>query len=172
MLKNNWRPTASIDVLKERAKLYQEIGHFFAQRDVWEVETPLLGLTNSPDPHIEPFTVHMKNDRFCLQTSPEFYMKRLLAAGSGSIYQMCKAFRKSEIGRNHNPEFTMLEWYHVGWTHEELIHEVEELLRIILNVSKIMHFTYSALFQEFLAINPLHATEQELKQKALALYPH
>jgi lysyl-tRNA synthetase class 2 len=129
-----WRPTASIDALRLRAEILTRIRAFFAEREVLEVETPLLASAPVTDLHIEALSCRYRGpgaDDGCdlfLQTSPEFAMKRLLAAGSGPIYEICKAFRNGEAGRMHNPEFTILEWYHPGWDHHALMDEIDELL--------------------------------------------
>ncbi len=132
---NAWQPTCSIDYLQLRAKVLQKIRNYFAARNVLEVETPLLGHSCGTDPHLDFFTTTyeygLQSDTLFLQTSPEFAMKRLLCAGSGSIYQICKAFRNGESGRFHNPEFTMLEWYRVGYKLDDLMAEVTELLTLI-----------------------------------------
>ncbi|MDD5034670.1 MAG: EF-P lysine aminoacylase GenX, partial [Methylococcaceae bacterium] len=115
-----------------------EIRRFFEARGVLEVETPLLCHAGGTDPHLHPF-IALFHEPGCvegtplyLQTSPEFAMKRLLAAGSGSIYQVCKAFRNEEAGRLHNPEFTLLEWYRVGFDLAELMDEIEALCSVLL----------------------------------------
>lgn len=158
----HWLPTASIENLKHRAVILKKIRDFFATRNVLEVDTPLLGTTTASDPHITSIRV---DDRY-LQTSPEFAMKRLLSAGSGSIYQICKAFRDDEVGRLHNPEFTILEWYRPGFNHLDLMQEMDELLQIILNTKPADKFSYQELFAQFLKINPHHASFTELKQCA------
>ena len=106
---DDWRPTASINHLKARAELNQTIRHFFAKRDVLEVETPLLGLAATIDPFIESFAADEQQQKLYLQTSPEFFLKRLLAAGSGDVYSLGKVFRKEEQGSRHHREFTLLE---------------------------------------------------------------
>ena len=127
-----WQPTASLDSLYLRAEILRKIRGFFLARNLLEVETPILGHSCGTDPYLDFFTTSYglvsESDTLFLQTSPEFAMKRLLCAGSGSIYQICKAFRNGEVGRFHNPEFTMLEWYRVGYNLADLIAEVIELL--------------------------------------------
>ena len=122
-----------------------------------EVETPLLSQSTVPDAGIDVFRLPGegdKPDRY-LQTSPESAMKRLLAAGSGDIFQICKAFRQGEAGHNHNPEFTLLEWYRVGWDHAALIREVAELLGAVLDSDGWQVWPYRALFAEVLGVDPL-----------------
>jgi len=163
----NWQPSASLDALRARAKLNQLIRGFFAARDVLEVETPLLCRTTATDPHLRSFAVPFWSETFYLHTSPEFCMKRLLAAGSGPIYQLCKAFRYEEAGRLHNPEFTMLEWYQPGWTLEQLTVEVEDLVHTCaaafgMDMAPIPRFTYQQVFENTLGIDPHTAQDCEL----------
>ena len=135
---HDWRPTASLDALKLRAELLARIRAFFAQHDVLEVDTPALSVAGATDPALSSFRTAWHGPAvdgqgpLYLHTSPEFSMKRLLAAGSGSIYQICKVFRDGEAGRHHNPEFTLLEWYRTGYDHFDLMDEVEALLREVL----------------------------------------
>ena len=122
-----------------------------------EVDTPLLSQGTVPDAGIDVFRFPGEGDepdRY-LQTSPESAMKRLLAADSGDIFQICKAFRKDETGRHHNPEFTLLEWYRVGWDHTALMREVTELLGTVLNSDGWQIWPYWALFIEVLGVDPL-----------------
>jgi len=154
-----WQPSASFSLLRRRACLLTEIRDFFAQRGVLEVETPLLSLGIGTDPHLAFFTVPTDEGaapRY-LQTSPEFAMKRLLAAGSGDIYQICKAFRQGEAGRWHNPEFTLLEWYRVGFDLNALIDEVEALLQRLLDLplSPARRLDYCEIFLEFTGLDAL-----------------
>ena len=154
---SQWLPSASPEGLAARADLLQVLRHFFRDRGVMEVDTPLLSQGTVPDPGIDIFMLPGggdEPDRY-LQTSPESAMKRLLAAGSGDIFQICKAFRQGEAGRHHNPEFTLLEWYRVGWDHAALMREVAELLGTVLNSVGWQVWPYRALFVELLGVDPL-----------------
>ena len=163
-----WRPTAQADFLKQRAQLIATIRQFFLDRQVLEVETPLLSHAAVTDPYVlsipatfTPLGAEVNTAVF-LQTSPEYAMKRLLAAGLGPIYQICKAFRQGDLGRLHNPEFTMLEWYRPGFNHHDLMDEMDEFLQYILHTAPAERLTYAALFEKFLRINPHAATQQQL----------
>lgn len=124
-----WRPTATLANLRLRAELLTKVRAFFAARKVLEVETPQLSHAGSTDRNLASFAVAGSTDApLYLHTSPEFPMKRLLAAGYGDIWQLCKVFRMGEQGRQHNPEFSLLEWYRVGFDHHRLMREVAELL--------------------------------------------
>ena len=154
---SEWLPSASAESLAERAELLQALRQFFSNRGVMEVETPLLSQGTVPDAGIDVFRLPGEGDgpdRY-LQTSPESAMKRLLAAGSGDIFQICKAFRQGEAGRYHNPEFTLLEWYRVGWDHAALMREVAELLTTALNADGWRVWPYRALFVELLGVDPM-----------------
>jgi lysyl-tRNA synthetase class 2 len=143
-----------------------------------EVDTPLLSQGTVPDAGIDVFRLPGEGDepdRY-LQTSPESAMKRLLAAGSGDIFQICKAFRQGEAGRHHNPEFTLLEWYRVGWDHTALMREVAELLGTVLNSDGWQVWPYRALFIEVLGVDPLDertslAALSDLAQSRIGLVP-
>lgn len=137
-ISGDWRPTATLEVLRLRARLLERIRGFFSERGVLEVETPVLSAAAATEPalaslvtrYLGPLFPHGQN--FYLHTSPEFPMKRLLAAGSGSIYQICRVFRDGEAGRLHNPEFTLLEWYRVGFDHRRLMDETNDLVMGLL----------------------------------------
>ena len=154
---SQWLPSASAEGLAARADLLRVLRRFFRDRGVMEVDTPLLSQGTVPDAGIDVFRLPGggdEPDRY-LQTSPESAMKRLLAAGSGDIFQICKAFRQGEAGRHHNPEFTMLEWYRVGWDHAALMREVAELLGTVLNSDGWQVWPYRTLFIELLGVDPL-----------------
>jgi lysyl-tRNA synthetase class 2 len=165
----HWKSTATIETLKTRARIIQTIRTFFHARQVWEVETPLLSHSGNPDPNINSFLVHgyELDEPGYLHTSPEFAMKRLLACGSGAIYQLCKVFRAGEIGRNHNPEFSMLEWYRPGYDYQQLMQEVDALLRTVLdehiNLEDSQYLSYKELFQQYAGIDPFTAGIEALK---------
>lgn len=164
MANSSWLPTANISALQTRAKIFQSIRNFFAHREVLEVETPVVARFGVTDPHIVTMQVLLNNkEKYYLQTSPEYAMKRLLAAGSGSIYQICRAFRGGDIGSLHNPEFTMLEWYRLGYDHFQLMDEVDALLQIVLQSLPAKRITYRALFMQHLALDPHITSIAELK---------
>ena len=126
----DWRPTAPLENLKARARLLSGLRAFFDAADVMEVETPMMSAGATVDRHIDSFEVRVGGGAW-LQTSPEFAMKRLLAAGSGPIYQITRAFRQEEQGRLHNREFTLLEWYRPRWNYRQLMDEVQALLQAV-----------------------------------------
>lgn len=160
--KVNWQPTTSLTALKARANLLAKIREFFAARQVLEVETPLLSHATIPDPNIHSFATQYFKETLYLQTSPEFAMKRLLAKGSGDIFQICKAFRNEEHGFQHNPEFTILEWYRVGFDHHALMQDMDDFLHFLLNTNPAEKVTYQAVFQKYLSIDPLNCSTSEL----------
>lgn len=151
---DDWRPAAGFGALRRRAELLGRTRSFFAARGVLEVETPLLASASVTDLHLASFEVPCPSRVRFLQTSPEFAMKRLVAAGSGAVYQICKAFRRDEAGRYHNPEFTILEWYRPGWDHHALIDEVDALLSELLGTPPGERLTYAELFESRLGIDP------------------
>ncbi|MGI9295219.1 MAG: EF-P lysine aminoacylase EpmA [Pseudomonadales bacterium] len=156
-----WLPTASNAALHKRADLYRSIREFFRARDVLEVETPCVSRHGVTDPHIASVAVAGHG---WLQSSPEFAMKRLLAAGSGSIFQICKSFRGGEAGTYHNPEFTLLEWYRIDFNDHRLMDEVEQLLALLLGGGTARRCSYGDLFQQRLRIDPHQASHAELQK--------
>ncbi|MCI0507634.1 MAG: EF-P lysine aminoacylase GenX [Gammaproteobacteria bacterium] len=170
----SWLPGAGFDVLRLRASVYKKIREFFRQRDVLEVDTPSLSRASVTDPNIQSFETFFQGcgaappQRMFLITSPEFHMKRLLAAGSGSIYQICHVFRQSELGTQHNPEFTMLEWYRVGMDYHMLMREVAELVSSLMprQLDEPEYLTYKDAFQRYAGIDPLAVALDELQRQA------
>lgn len=164
----SWQPSASIENLRARAYIIHLIRKFFASHHVMEVETPLLAHSTATDSVIHSFAVKVPGHSLMyLQTSPEFAMKRLLAAGSGAIYQICKAFRQDESGQRHNPEFTMLEWYRPGFSYTQLMDEVDQLVQTVLASTSAARWTYQKIFLHYLKLDPFTATDQELKNCAV-----
>lgn len=169
----DWRPTAGRTALQRRAAMLAELRAFFAERGVLEVETPLLSAETTLDRHLDPLSSRVdapgvEGERMYLQTSPELAMKRLLAAGSGSIYQVCKAFRGGERGRWHNPEFTILEWYRVGWDVHRLMREVAALIETLLAGSRrlepAVYASYADLLQRHAGVDPYDSSTEALRQ--------
>jgi lysyl-tRNA synthetase class 2 len=167
----SWNPTLSWEVAQQRADIIQKIRQFFIARKVVEVETPALSQGTVTDVHLEALSCQYsyfedsladKSIALYLQTSPEFHMKRLLASGYGCIFQISKAFRHEEFGRHHNPEFTMLEWYRIGFNHFDLMNEVAELLVLVLNCIKPTICTYQNIFKEIVSLDPLNTNRGEL----------
>ncbi len=155
MTAEQWQPSASIDAIQQRARLSKTIRHFFASRKVMEVFTPVVVKSGVSDPHLDSF--ELKHSAGFLRTSPEYAMKRMLAAGSGDIYELGQVFRQGEAGRWHNPEFTMLEWYRIGWSYQQLIDEVIELLIAcspdLIALWPVRKITYAELSQQVLGLN-------------------
>ena len=165
-LKKTWMPTASKQTLRQRAAVLRTIREFFYARNVLEVDTPVLGARTVTDPFIESLQCNVSGLNYYLQTSPEYFMKRLLAADSGSIYQIGKVFRADEQGRLHNPEFTMLEWYRVGFDCHQLMAEMDGLIQAVLGRSCADKICYQDVFLGYLNIDPLVIELNELKQFA------
>lgn len=168
----NWHPTAPIELLLKRAKIMKQIRDFFSDRCILEVETPILSQAAVTDVQLSSFqTIYSKpgmlnlqhGQTFSLITSPEYHMKRLIAAGSGPIFQICKCFRNDEeVSRYHNPEFTMLEWYRIQFDMMQMINEVDDLLQQILDTEPAEYVSYQSIFIKYLAIDPLDATREML----------
>lgn len=174
MAAEDWRPTAPFRNLKLRARILAGIRAFFAARSVLEVETPALSRAAVTAPYLESFSslYHgpgSANGRpLYLHTSPEFPMKRLLAAGSGPIYQIARVFRQGEMGSRHNPEFSMLEWYRPTFDHHALMDEVDHLVGGIIGehvaLGATERLSYAEAFQRYAAIDPFTAGVDELRQ--------
>ncbi|MCG5515812.1 MULTISPECIES: EF-P lysine aminoacylase EpmA [Ectothiorhodospira] len=167
-----WAPAAALERLRQRARLLADIRAFFACRGVLEVETPYLSTAGATDPAIQSLSVPMGGGRRWLHSSPEFPMKRLLAAGSGDIYQIARVFRGEEAGRRHNPEFTLLEWYRVGFDHHALMAEVEALIRQVAGdrlAAPAQVLTYREAMLRHAGVDPFQAGEMELSRRARSL---
>ncbi|WP_043448283.1 EF-P lysine aminoacylase EpmA [Halotalea alkalilenta] len=167
----DWTPSASLEALRFRADRLREIRRFFDERQVLEVETPVLGHGGSVDPLLDSLSLEARGpkglERLWLATSPEFHMKRLLAAGSGPIYQLARAFRDGERGRRHNLEFTLLEWYRPGYGLELLREECVELIeRVIERPVQLRVHRYRQLFRDALDIDPFDVGGDELARLA------
>ena len=169
----NWRPTAALSALHSRAVLLRAAREFFARRRVLEVETPILSAAAVSDPQIESLSTRVAGMAapLYLCTSPEYAMKRLLAAGSGDIYQICKVFRDAERGRWHNPEFTLIEWYRLGFDDAQLMAEVEALIGEMLAPYRRLvpaeHLTYAAALRQHAGVDAYGASDAELMDSAL-----
>lgn len=180
----DWRPSATLDALRLRARLYATIRGFFAERAVLEVETPVLSVAGNTDANIASFSLEFSGrtdgaprTRW-LRTSPEFPLKRLLAAGVGDCYELGRVFRDGEAGSRHNPEFTMLEWYRVGWDHHRLIDEtvalVQAALALVGRSATATTTTFRELYRERLGLDPFAADDAALRAALgdVAIDPH
>ena len=162
---NKFLPNTNHEIRLARAKMLQSIRAYFLSQNVLEVETPALSQSGNTDAFID--SIKTDEARY-LHTSPEYPMKRLLAAGSGDIYQICKVWRASESGKKHNPEFSLLEWYRVGLSYHQLMQEVNDLLHYLLKpvltntAITTQYFSYAQLFLEKFSINPHITSKAEL----------
>ena len=156
---HDWQPTASLEAMKARAELLRTVRAFFDARNVLEVDTPQLAHHGVSDLHIQCIPVAGYG---YLQSSPEYHMKRLLAAGSEPIYQICKAFRDGEAGRRHNPEFTMLEWYRPGFSLKDLVDECLALFAKLFCDTPSQTYSFRELFLQVTRLDPLTASDAEL----------
>lgn len=173
--KNIWQSDITTLNLKKRALIIKKIRNFFDSRNILEVDTPIMSNRTVTDTNISSFRTKLfvskklKNKNFYLITSPEYHMKRLLASGTGPIYQICKCFRNGEIGKYHNPEFTMLEWYRPGYNIFQLMQEVNDLLKDILCCPDGEMISYKDIFVKFLHIDPLSIDKKKLIKIAYQL---
>ncbi|HUY83486.1 MAG TPA: EF-P lysine aminoacylase EpmA [Steroidobacteraceae bacterium] len=171
-MSEDWRPTATIGALRVRAAMLARARAFFAERGVLEVTTPILGAGGTTDPQIESLSTRVQgiDAPLYLATSPEFAMKRLLAAGSGDIYQICAVFRDEQRGRWHNPEFTMIEWYRLGHDDAALMSEVEQLVAHLLapyrRLAAAERLSYTEAIRRHAAVDAEHAGAEELRRAA------
>jgi lysyl-tRNA synthetase class 2 len=168
----SWRPTATHAALQQRARMLDTARTFFGQRGVLEVETPILSAAAVSDPQIESLSTQIAGlpGLKYLCPSPEYAMKRLLAAGSGDIYQICKVFRDSERGRWHSPEFTMIEWYRSGLDDAALMDEVEALLGALLAPARRLdaaeRLSYAAALQRHAGVDAHICSDEDLLEAA------
>ena len=155
-----WRPAATLQVVRERARVYRQIRTFLNTRGCLEVDTPILMPTTNTDVQVGSLELSCGERRLFLQTSPEYAMKRLLAAGSGSIFQIGHAFRQDERGRRHNPEFSLLEWYREGYDYQQLMDEME----LLITTLSLCHCDFSRI-----SYRQLFAQSLDLKIDELSL---
>ncbi len=165
--------SALAQALRTRAALNACIRSFFAERQVLEVETPILSVAGNTEPNIDSFHTHFSGHRDAgppqrwLRTSPEFPLKRLLAAGIGDCYELGRVFRNGEAGGRHNPEFTMLEWYRVGWDHHRLMEEtaalVNQALALVGRQASVQVVDYRRLYLDHVGVDPFTASLAELQ---------
>jgi lysyl-tRNA synthetase class 2 len=160
--------------LQARARLYEKVRQYFSDEGLTEVFTPLLSFAGNPDPAIKSFETDqgslggsVNHAPMYLQTSPEFFMKRLLVLGSGSIFQICPAFRQAETGRFHNPEFAMLEWYRVGYNYFDLMADVSAMIESVTSLKPyVEQISYARLFEPF-GLNPHSDSREKIKTAAI-----
>ena len=171
-MSESWRPTSSLEAIRRRAQALRWTREFFHERGVLEVETPAMVNAAVSDVNLGSVRVEVpggENPLF-LHTSPEYAMKRLLADGSGDIYQICRVYRAAERGRLHNPEFTMLEWYRLGFSLEDLMNEVGQLVRGLLGAQVPMEMlSYREAVARHAGFDPLDAPDAELIRAGEAL---
>lgn len=165
----DWRPSAPRGALVRRARLLAGIRAFFAAREVLEIDVPVLGLAGVTDVHIDNLVVAGEPPGY-LQSSPEYFLKRLLAVHPEPVYYLGKAFRAGERGRLHHPEFTMLEWYRPGWDDRALMDEVETLLYDlgVAGAAPCPRLDYGICFRAALGLDPHTAADDELREQAAA----
>ena len=174
-MKNDFLPMANLEVLRQRAEIMQRIRRFFDERNFFEIETPILSHDIVVDRYLHPIGISKKevtgvvgdaDEMLWMQTSPEFGMKRVLAAGAEAIYQICKSFRQGEMGDRHNPEFTMLEWYRCGDDMQSGMKLLSEFVEEILQKPATQERSYREAFSWFASVDPFDATIEELKSVA------
>ena len=168
----DFQPSASIETLRARSELLKQTRDFFLERGFFETDTPALSHDTVVDRFIDPIKVQVqtpgKQHECYLQTSPEFAMKRLLASGAEAIFYLGKAFRQGEAGDQHQPEFTMLEWYRVGDNYQQGRALLDEFAQSLLGVGPARQISYGDLFEESVGINPLDQSDEALKQMVQA----
>lgn len=165
-MSEDWRPSASLRVLRERARILRDIRAFFDARGVIEIDAPVLASATVTDVHIDSLRLPDHGRELFLQTSPEYFLKRYLAAGGGDCYCLGKAFRAGERGGRHNPEFTLLEWYRIGLDDVALAQEVATLIHGFIAPRPVQRRAYQAVFEAHLGIDPLTASATQLRDRA------
>ena len=168
---SDWQPQCPRSIFEQRAFLYGGIRSFFSERKVLEVETPILSNYANTDPNIESFStqgLQVDQKRAFLRTSPEFFHKRLLAAGWGDVFEISKVFRSSEHSAIHNPEFSLLEWYRVAFSMDKLMWEVTDLIQYLCAIFAVSEpgferYTYQSLFLEQLGVDPMQTQADDLR---------
>ncbi|ETN92033.1 Elongation factor P--(R)-beta-lysine ligase [Gammaproteobacteria bacterium MOLA455] len=164
---NQWQPGATMATLRQRSRALAKLRDFFQQRQIMEVDVPLLSRATVTDLNIDSIEARNANIVAYLQTSPEYFMKRLLASDSGDIYSLGKAFRDAESGRRHNPEFTLLEWYRCGWDEHQLMDEVAELIATFAPGIAVQRCSYADVFIQHLQVDPHLVDLTELQNLAV-----
>ena len=163
-------PLSRIDILRDRAKALAQARAFFEMRGILEVDTPHLATSVIVDSYIDLMPVAFLGEKTCyLNSSPEMYMKQLLSEGMGDIYQLGHVFRDGELGRKHQPEFTMCEWYRIGFTYEDMIQESVDFIQTLLGIYPIRKMPYRQAFLEYANLDPCNWSLDELR---LALLSH
>ena len=155
-----WRSAIDVAALEYRNSIFKTLRNFFSDRGVLEVDVPLLGKSTVTDPNIDTIVTCSELQPAFLQTSPEIFMKRLLASGTGDIFTLTRAFRSAEEGVLHNPEFTLLEWYRIAWDEHRLMEEVAELISSLMPSVATSKISYAQIFRDTLGLDP-HDTALE-----------
>lgn len=159
----DWRPTAPVGVLRRRAELVERTRAFFKDRQVLEVDTPVLQGGANLDHGVTPMRIELAGGARFLPTSPEHPLKRLVAAGVGDVWTLSPAFRADERGRRHAPEFRMLEWYRGGWDDRRLAGEVIALLSTLTGWSDTHEVvSWRDAFRRHAGVDPLHADDDAI----------
>lgn len=156
--------SSRLQILRDRSHMLTESRKFFHSKNILEVDCPLITQAASIDAHIDLMTVNQPANLRFLHTSPEYAMKRLISEGIGDIYQLGHVFRDGEQSRKHNPEFTMAEWYRLGFTFDEMIEETVGFIRLFVGELPVHMISYRDLFLKYVHIDYLNATEEELYQ--------
>lgn len=165
---SRWQPTTTPEIMRQRAAMMAKIRQYFLSQSVLEVDTPCLAQSGVTDFHLDSMQCdcllpgQAVAQTLYLQTSPEYAMKRLLCADFGDIFQITKAFRNDESGRLHNPEFTMLEWYRIGFDHHQLMDDMARLLRDVFGIEHTQKMSYQDCFWKYLGVDPLSASLAQL----------